>query len=46
MSGLAGRIEMKSRIMYIEYKGGEWTGPARISRFTFSNTGKTIYYKV
>ena len=36
---------MKSRIMYIERKAGELTGPARIGRVTFSKTGKTIYYK-
>jgi len=35
---------MKSRIMYIEYKGDGLTGTARIGRVTFSQTGKTIYY--
>jgi hypothetical protein len=35
---------MKSRIMYIEYKGDGLTGPARIGRVTFSKTGQTIYY--
>jgi hypothetical protein len=32
------------RIMYVEYKGGELTGPARIGRVTFSKTGCAIYY--
>jgi hypothetical protein len=36
---------MKSRIMYVEQKGGQLTGPARIGRVTFSKTGKTIYYR-
>ena len=37
---------MKSRIMYIENKGaGELAGPARIGRVTFSQTGKTLYYR-
>ncbi len=31
--------------MYIEYKGDDLTGPARIGRVTFSNAGKTLYYK-
>jgi hypothetical protein len=35
---------MKSRIMYIEYKGDGLTGPARIGRVMFSKTGRTIYY--
>ena len=35
---------MKTRIMYIECKGGELTGPGRIGRVTFSKTGKTIRY--
>ena len=30
--------------MYIEYKGGGLTGPARIGRVTFSKSGRTIYY--
>ena len=30
--------------MYIEYKGGELTGPARIGRVTFSKTGRTLHY--
>jgi hypothetical protein len=34
----------KSRIMYIERKAGNLTGPARIGRVTFSKTGATIYY--
>jgi len=36
---------MKSRIMYIEAKGGGLTGPARIGRVTYSKTGATLYYK-
>ena len=36
---------MKSRIMYIEHKAGSLTGDARIGRFTFSQTGKTIYHR-
>ncbi|HEY5056118.1 MAG TPA: hypothetical protein VII58_08150 [Acidobacteriaceae bacterium] len=34
----------KPRIMYIENKGGELTGPARIGRVTFNRTGKTVFY--
>ena len=34
----------KTRIMYIECKAGNLTGPARIGRVTFSKTGATIYY--
>ena len=30
--------------MYIEYKGDDITGSARIGRVTFSKTGKTINY--
>jgi hypothetical protein len=36
---------IKPRIMYIERKAGELTGPARIGRVTFSRTGDTINYK-
>jgi hypothetical protein len=36
---------MKTRIMYIEYKGRGLTGPARIGRVTFSKTGRTLYYR-
>jgi hypothetical protein len=32
------------RIMYIEYKGNELTGPGRIGRVAFSKTGDTLYY--
>jgi hypothetical protein len=35
----------KTRIMYIEFKGGEIFGPARIGRVTFSKTGKSLYYQ-
>lgn len=36
---------MKTRIMYIECKGGGISGPARIGRVTFSRSGKTLYYR-
>lgn len=36
---------MRSRVMYIEYKGGGLAGPARIGRVTFSKSGRTIYYR-
>src|SRR5260370_25520278 len=36
---------MKSRIMYIECKGNEISGPARIGRVTFSKSGKSLYYQ-
>jgi len=35
----------KTRIMYIERKAGELTGPARIGRVTYSKTGATLYYQ-
>jgi hypothetical protein len=35
---------MKTRIMYIEYKGRGLTGPARIGRATFSRSGRTLYW--
>jgi hypothetical protein len=35
---------MKSRVMYIEFKGEGLDGPARIGRVTFSNSGLSIYY--
>jgi hypothetical protein len=35
---------MKTRIMYIEQKGGELTGTARIGRVSFSKTRRTLYY--
>lgn len=35
----------KTRIMYIEYKGGDLTGLARIGRVTYSKTGATVYYR-
>jgi hypothetical protein len=35
----------KTRIMYIECKAGELTGPAGIGRVTLSRTGATLYYK-
>jgi hypothetical protein len=31
--------------MYIECKAGNLTGQARIGRVTFSQTGRTIYYR-
>src|SRR5437763_11823888 len=36
---------MKPRIMYIERKSNGLSGPARIGRVTFSQTGKTLYYR-
>ena len=33
------------RIMYIECKAGSLTGVARIGRVTFSQTGRTLYYR-
>ena len=36
---------MKSRVMYIERKAGELTGDAGIGRVTYSQTGKTLYYR-
>ena len=33
------------RIMYIECKAGGLTGEARIGRVTFSQTGRTLYYR-
>lgn len=35
----------KTRIMYLERKAGNLTGPARIGRVTHSKTGATIYYR-
>jgi hypothetical protein len=35
---------MKTKIMFIEHKGQELTGLAKIGRVTFSKTGKTISY--
>ena len=35
----------KTRIMYIERKAGNLTGPARIGRVTYSKTGATIHYR-
>jgi hypothetical protein len=35
----------KTRIMYIEYKGEDVTGPARIGRVTFSKTERSLYYR-
>jgi hypothetical protein len=36
---------MKTRIMHIERKGNEISGPARIGRMTFSKSSKSLYYK-
>ncbi len=36
---------MPPRIMYIEQKSDGLSGPARIGRVTFSQTGKTLYYR-
>lgn len=35
---------MKSRIMYVEYKGGGLSGPARITRITFSKSMRSVYF--
>ncbi len=35
----------KTRVMYIECKAGSLTGPARIGRVSFSQTGLSIYYR-
>ena len=35
---------MRSKIMYIEYKGDGLIGDARIGRVTFSKTGQSIHY--
>lgn len=35
----------RKKIMYIERKAGELTGPARIGRVTYSKSGATIYYR-
>jgi hypothetical protein len=35
---------MKSRIMYIESKAGDISGPARIGRVAFSKSGKSVHY--
>ena len=37
-------VASAGRIMYIEYKGLDIGGPARIGRVTFSKTGRTLYY--
>ena len=36
---------LKSRIMYIEYKGGGILGHGRIGRVYFSKSGKSLYYR-
>ena len=35
---------MQPRIMYIEDKSNGLSGPGRIGRVTFSQTGKSVYY--
>lgn len=35
----------KTRIMYIEAKPEVLGGPARIGRVTFSNSGRSLYYR-
>ena len=37
-------VASAGRIMYIEFKGLDIVGPARIGRVTFSKTGRTLYY--
>jgi len=36
---------MKTRIMYIEFKAGGLSGPARIGRVRFSKSGRSLYYR-
>lgn len=36
---------MPPRIMYIEDKSNGLSGPGRIGRVTFSQTGKSVYYR-
>jgi hypothetical protein len=36
---------MRTRIMYIECKDDEISGPARIGRVTFSKSGKSLHYQ-
>lgn len=36
---------MKTRIMYIEDKSNDLSGPARIGRVQMTRFGKTIYYR-
>ncbi len=35
----------RNQIMYMEYKGDDIVGPARIGRVTFTKTGKSVDYK-
>src|SRR4051812_23719600 len=35
---------MQTRVMYIENKADDLTGPTRIGRVSFSKTGRTLYY--
>jgi hypothetical protein len=35
----------KTRIMFIECKGEDVVGPARIGRVTYSKTNKSLYYR-
>lgn len=34
---------MRSRIMYVEYKGDGLSGPGRIMRVTYSKSGSSVY---
>ncbi|MFQ5492091.1 MAG: hypothetical protein ACE5GE_15345, partial [Phycisphaerae bacterium] len=36
---------MQAQIKYIEFKGDQLSGPARIGRVEFSDSGKTLYYR-
>src|SRR5215813_4712265 len=36
---------MKSRIMYVEYKGDGLIGPGWITRVTFSKSGRSVYFR-
>jgi hypothetical protein len=38
-------MSLKPRIMYMEYKGDEIFGPARIGRVTYTKSGKSILYR-
>ena len=44
-ASLGEALTVKSRVMYIERKGGRLIGEARIGRVKFSKTGCTLYYQ-
>jgi hypothetical protein len=37
-------MAQRTRIMYIEHKGEDIVGPARIGRVTFSKRGRSVHY--